>query len=104
MAIFCVNNRLFRIIPGDGLIQLNELKEVLVACAEENGLKFTDDQLDQLTQALYDDAVNNNNSDKDNISIHAGGGIRFEQLNAQMAKHPGLLENLSIRLVSNLIF
>ena len=77
---------------------MNELKEVLVACAEENGLKFTNNQLDQLTEVLYEDAVNNNNSDKDKTSINTDGGIRFEQLNAQMAKHPGLLENLSIRL------
>ena len=76
------------------MIQLNELKEVIVACAEENGLKFTNDQLDQLTQALYDDAVINNNSDKDRTSMNADEGIQFEQLNAQMAKHPGLLGNI----------
>ena len=57
---------------------------------EENGMQFNEEQLDQLTQVLYDDALNN---DKESVQ----DGIRYEQLKAQMMKHPGLLENLSIR-------
>ena len=84
------------IISGDGLIKLNELKEVLEACVEENGLQFTDEQLDELTQALYDDAIKCVNPNE-LASVDIDEGIRFEQLKAQMVKHPGLLENLSIR-------
>ena len=53
-------------------------------------MQFNEEQLDQLTQVLYDDALNN---DKESVQ----DGIRYEQLKAQMMKHPGLLENLSIR-------
>ena len=76
----------------DGMIKLNELKEVLKACMEENGMQFTDVQLDQLTQVLYDDALDSSNQ----RNSHADG-IRYEQLKAQMLKMPGLLENLSVR-------
>ena len=53
-----INDFLLHLI-GDGLITLQELKEVLEACVKENGLSFTDDQLNQLTQGLYEDAIYN---------------------------------------------
>ena len=74
------------------------MKEVLEACMEESDLKFTDDQLNQLTQVLYDDAVSNGSS-----FINANEGIRFDQLKTQMEKHPGLLENLSIRFRPSIV-
>lgn len=77
---------------GDGLIKFNELKEVLKACTEENGMKFTDEHLDQLTQALFDDAITNSTGASEDVE-----GIQYEQLKAQLVKHPGLLENLSKR-------
>ena len=74
------------------------MKEVLKACIEENGMKFSEEQLDQLTYALYDDAVNSGgrwpNAFQD---YRREAGIKYEQLKAQMMKHPGLLENLSIK-------
>ena len=82
-------------IAGDGLIKLDELKVVLEACVEENGLQFTSDQIDQLTKTLYHDAINN--LDESALTNADDEGIRFEQLKSQMVKHPGLLENLSIR-------
>ena len=78
---------------GDGIIKPSELKAVLKACIEENGMKFSEMQLDELTLALYDDA---RNSIGDEIRDSAKG-LSFEELKNQMIKHPGLLENLSIR-------
>jgi len=72
------------------------LRDVLAACSEENGMKFSDEQLDQLTIALYEDA-DNNYVDEDEDENRADLGISFEKLKAQMFKQPGLLENLSIR-------
>lgn len=77
---------------GDGLIRLPELRDVLKACSEENGLKFSDEQLDQLTLALYEDAA----EVEDNNARRSTNGITYGQLRAQMIKHPGLLDNLSI--------
>ena len=75
----------------DGLIQKEELRAVLKACTEENGMQFSDKQLDQLTIALYEDA--RESLDHQNSRL----GISYEELRAQMSKHPGLLENLSNR-------
>ena len=72
------------------MIKLEELKSVLTACSEENGMKFSDEQMDQLTLALYEDAKQREDDEPDD-------GIGFEELKAQMAKQPGLLENLSTR-------
>lgn len=71
---------------GDGLIQHRELQHVMRACMEENGMKFSEEQIDDLTMALFEDA------DPDNR-----GTITYEALKNQLEKHGGLLENLSIR-------
>ncbi len=73
------------------MIQPHELKAVLAACSEENGMKFSEEQLNELTGALYEDASADNGTD------HQDMGIGFDELKAQMAKQPGLLDNLSIR-------
>jgi hypothetical protein len=86
-------NLLFR-NEGDGIIKLNELKAVLKACIEENGMKFSEMQLDELTVALYDDARDSS----DDVARASAKGLSFDELKTQMSKHPGLLENLSIRL------
>jgi len=65
------------------------LRAVLQACSDENQLTFSDEQLNQLAIALYQDAANQSDVDK---------GIGYEQLLAQIERHSGLLENLSIRL------
>ncbi len=83
-------------IIGDGVIQLKDLRAVLAACSEENGMKFSNEQLDQLASALFEDAEN---CDIDGEECHhQESGIGFEKLKAQMAKQPGLLDNLSTRL------
>lgn len=74
------------VTAGDGLIQLRELEHVLRACMEENGMRFSDEQIEDLTIALFEDADQGNR-----------GAITFEALKRQLEKHEGLLENLTIR-------
>lgn len=77
---------IYFIWKGDGLIQLRELEHVMRACLEENGIRFSEEQIEELTMALFDDADQSNR-----------GAITFEALKKQLEKHEGLLENLSIR-------
>ncbi|XP_046833687.1 NADPH oxidase 5 [Vespa crabro] len=74
-------------IDGDGLIQHRELEHVMRACMEENGMEFSDEQIEDLTMALVEDADACNR-----------GAITFEGLKKQLEKHEGLLENLSISI------
>ncbi|XP_044590115.1 NADPH oxidase 5 isoform X1 [Cotesia glomerata] len=74
-------------IDGDGLIQHRELEHVMRACMEENGMKFSDEQIEDLTLALFEDADQGNR-----------GAITFEALKKQLEKQEGLLENLSISI------
>jgi NADPH oxidase 5 len=62
------------------------------ACMEENGMKFSEDQVEDLTMALFEDA-----------DVEVRGAITFEALKAQLEKHDGLLENLTIRCVIFLV-
>ncbi|XP_012271496.1 NADPH oxidase 5 [Orussus abietinus] len=74
-------------IDGDGLIQHRELQHVMRACMEENGMRFSEEQVEDLTIALFEDADQANR-----------GAITFEALKDQLKKHEGLLENLSISI------
>ena len=71
---------------GNGYIDFDELRLVLKSCMDESALKFSEDKLDELTRALFEDA------DTDN-----SGTISFEELQAELDKHPGVVENLTIR-------
>jgi hypothetical protein len=55
-------------------------------------MNFSDEQLDQLALALYEDAVNSVDG-----NISALNGLEFEHLKAQLEKHPGLIDELSFR-------
>lgn len=68
------------------MIQHREIQHVIKACMEENDLRFSEDQIDDLTIALFEDADAENR-----------GAITYEAMKSQMEKHGGLLENLSIR-------
>ncbi|XP_049880958.1 NADPH oxidase 5 [Pectinophora gossypiella] len=74
-------------LDGDGLIQHRELQHVMRACMEENGMQFSDEQLLELTSAMFEDADTENR-----------GAITYEALKAQLNNHGGLLENLSISI------
>ena len=55
---------------------------------EESSLLLSDENLEALTDALFDDA----DTDK-------SGSITFEELKCQLEKHPGVMNNLTIRWV-----
>ncbi|CAG9835415.1 unnamed protein product, partial [Diabrotica balteata] len=74
-------------LDGDGLIQLRELQHVMRACMEENGMQFSEEQVADLTLAMFEDADSNHR-----------GAITYEALKNQLEKHGGLLENLSISI------
>ncbi|CAG9862830.1 unnamed protein product [Phyllotreta striolata] len=74
-------------LDGDGLIQHKELQHVMRACMEENGMQFSEEQIADLTMAMFEDADTNNR-----------GAITYEALKNQLEKHGGLLENLSISI------
>ncbi|KAF5289871.1 hypothetical protein FQR65_LT02005, partial [Abscondita terminalis] len=74
-------------LDGDGLIQHRELQHVMRACMEENGMQFSEEQIEELTVAMFEDADTKNR-----------GAITYEALKAQLEKHGGLLENLSISI------
>ncbi|GBP03598.1 NADPH oxidase 5 [Eumeta japonica] len=74
-------------LDGDGLIQHRELQHVMRACMEENGMRFSEEQLLDLTSAMFEDA-----------DTEHRGAITYEALKHQLEKHGGLLENLSISI------
>jgi hypothetical protein len=83
------------LFAGDGLIQEKELQHVMRACMDENGMKFDEGEVDDLTRALFHDAtVVTTTSSKSTVA----GGITFDALKAQLTKHEGLLQNLSISI------
>jgi Ca2+-binding EF-hand superfamily protein len=53
---------------------------------EESSLKLSEDDLDSLTALLFESA------DED-----SSGEISFEELKAELEKHPGVIDNLTIR-------
>ncbi len=53
---------------------------------EESSLSLTEENLEDLTDALFDAA------DEDQ-----SGTITFEELSNEIEKHPGVLENLTFR-------
>ncbi|KAJ8928441.1 hypothetical protein NQ314_019030, partial [Rhamnusium bicolor] len=59
----------------------------LDACMEENGMQFSEEQIVDLTVAMFEDADTNNR-----------GAITYEALKNQLEKHGGLLENLTISI------
>ena len=56
------------------------------ACMEENGMSFDEEAVEELTRALYQDAVSQQQP-----------GITYSSLKSQILKHEGLIENLTIR-------
>ena len=57
------------------------------ACMDENGMRFDEESVEELTRALYQDAIAGSNQ-----------GITFYDLKAQLSKHDGLMENLTISI------
>jgi Ca2+-binding EF-hand superfamily protein len=53
---------------------------------EESSLSLTDENLEDLTDALFDAADDDES-----------GTITFEELRNELEKHPGVIDNLTIR-------
>ena len=53
---------------------------------EESSLVLSEENLEALTDALFDDA-----------DTDRSGSITFEELKCQLEKHPGVMSNLTIR-------
>lgn len=73
-------------LSGNGAIERDELKEVLKACIEESSLSLTEENIEDLTDVLFDSA-----------DTDESGSVTFEELQAELEKHPGVIENLTIR-------
>ena len=65
---------------------------MLKSCMGESALQFSDDQLNELTRTLLEEA------DADN-----SGSLTFDELQSALNRHPGLVENLTFRLVANVV-
>ena len=78
---------LFKIFDpnGDGIFELDELKEIMKACVMENGMDLDTQQIEHLTQLFYEDSVKPGQS-----------GIGRDDLKEQFRKHSGLLQNLKL--------
>ena len=63
------------------------------ACMEENGMSFDEEAVEELTRALYQDAVSQQQP-----------GITYSSLKSQILKHEGLIENLTIRYYYQEVF
>ena len=88
---------------------------------DENGMKFDEGEVDELTHALFHDATISDQNIPSNAASSSlshpqnasgapaveeeggnpailGSGITFDALKAQLTKHEGLLQNLSISI------
>ena len=70
---------------GSGQIDHEELRTVLESCMEESALQLSASVLDDLTDALFEAA------DEDD-----SGTISFEELRQELEKYPDVMENMTI--------
>ncbi|XP_067653727.1 NADPH oxidase 5-like [Haliotis asinina] len=70
---------------GDGYIDIEELRTALRSCMVESSVKLGEEELELLTQALFEEA------DED-----CNGEISFKELESAIDRHPGLKENLCL--------
>ena len=76
-------------IDGDGMLQLDELEDVMRACLKESGMQLPETDVQELAFALIENALEDNEEVTDEIGI--------DQLKTVLLKHEGLLENLTMR-------
>ena len=74
------------IFAGSGSIDRDELKTVLQSCVGESSMQLSEEDLQDLTDALFDDA------DED-----GSGAITFDELVGELQKYPEVMDNLTIR-------
>ena len=84
--LFFVEVLIFNTRTGSNTIDFDELKTVLLSCMEESSLKLSDEDIDELTRALFNEA------DED-----GSGEITFDELQAELNKYPDIRDNLTMR-------
>ena len=88
-------NLTFKIIfyhSGDGIISFDEMCLVIKSCMEENGLWFSEDEINDLADIIFEEAQDETQSYGKTKSLN------FIQLKKHLTKYPGLIENLSINV------
>ena len=77
------------------MLQVEELQCIMEECLRENGLRLPASDIQNLSFALYEEALGDDGEDTGEISI--------DQLKEVFAKHDGLLENMIISLTKWLV-
>ena len=71
---------------GNGQLHKNELLEALKASMEENGMNFDTKELQNLTDAIWEDS-----------GVRKNSTMSFQDFKQQIEKHEGLAEGLAKR-------
>ena len=71
---------------GNGELDREEMRTVLESCVEESSLSMDQQQLDELTDVLFEES-----------DTEKKGFITFDELQSFLDKFPGIAENLTIR-------
>ena len=71
---------------GNGQLDRDEMRTVLESCVEESSLSMDQQQLDELTDILFEES-----------DLEKKGFITFDELQSFLDKFPGIAENLTIR-------
>ncbi|XP_055948643.1 NADPH oxidase 5-like [Argiope bruennichi] len=74
-------------INNDGYIEFNELRSVISECMKENGLQFGEEETDELTRMLFEDA-----------DTDGSGTITFTEFKNQLERQPAFMENLTLSI------
>ncbi|XP_054713586.1 NADPH oxidase 5-like [Uloborus diversus] len=74
-------------LNNDGTIQFSELRNVISECMKENGLKFEECEIDELTKMLFEDA-----------DTDGSGTITFNEFKNQLERHPAFMQNLTLSI------
>ena len=75
-------------IAGRGGLEEHELLKVLKASMEENGMKFDGQELEDLTHALWEDAMGEDSQ---------GKRMTISDFKGQLKRHPGFADGLAER-------
>ena len=74
------------VVLGNGELDRDEMRTVLESCVEESSLRMDQQQLEELTDVLFEES-----------DTEKKGFITFDELQNFLDKFPGIAENLTIR-------
>ncbi|GBN70758.1 hypothetical protein AVEN_201012-1, partial [Araneus ventricosus] len=80
-----VEELILSILSDDGNIEFSELRNVISECMKENGLQFDEEETNELTRMLFDDA-----------DTDGSGTITFAEFKNQLERQPAFMENLTL--------